>query len=382
MTDDYQHRIAQWAEWLADATLTDDQAQGFACVSCGHNQIRRDYSPRPFVVIGYGAPGVSSHLFACVPCDEAGAHRITGIEITDDPNMPAVVRVRGTGGGNLTTEVLAAVVEHAHPGHNMANGYLVMPDRLRADRDAAADPLVRDMLQSVAAANRAPRDWHCEAYGPEAAAVGVRCYFESARGACALPSECAHNMATERQRVFARINELAAAGDETGAYLSGEFTNPDQLLNADRDGTDDGDELPTLTELMHPGPIGRRATERYAEHMAAAVEALNPHDIAGMLGVDLTPMPGGFCIKRLDAHRCVDVVEQLYNWRLVVTERPADRPHDGYETIEQGWCYYGHGETSPGVPRTKRTAFVAAVMAAVQWDGQGPPLGADKRAGA
>lgn len=98
--------------------------------------------------------------------------------------------------------------------------------------------------------------------------------------------------------------------------------------------------------------------------------------------VDLTVIPGGYCVRQLDERRCLDVLDQFYNVRLVVTHRPADRVHNGYETIEQGWCYYGHGTAENGAPRTKRTAFLAAVAAALVWDGTGAPPGANKRAGA
>jgi hypothetical protein len=37
-------------------------------------------------------------------------------------------------------------------------------------------------------------------------------------------------VAGERRRVFRRINELAASGDEAGGYLAGEFARPEQLL--------------------------------------------------------------------------------------------------------------------------------------------------------
>lgn len=77
-------------------------------------------------------------------------------------------------------------------------------------------------------------EWHCEAYGAEGAAMGLRCFFASVRGPCALPAECAHSMAAERERAYNKIQELAAAGDETAIYLASQFTSPDQLLNADR----------------------------------------------------------------------------------------------------------------------------------------------------
>lgn len=91
---------------------------------------------------------------------------------------------------------------------------------------------------------------------------------------------------------------------------------------------------------------------------------------------DLTPIDGGYCVRRLDDGRCVDVLKMIYNWRLAVTLRPHGRPHNGYELIEAAWCYFGHGDA-----RTMRSAYLAAVAAARVWDGTGDPPGADKRAG-
>lgn len=77
-------------------------------------------------------------------------------------------------------------------------------------------------------------DWDCEAYGPDAAAAGALCFVSGELGkrVCAGLDECRRMMAVERQRVFRRINELAASDDETGdwAYLAGEFARPEQLL--------------------------------------------------------------------------------------------------------------------------------------------------------
>jgi hypothetical protein len=75
-------------------------------------------------------------------------------------------------------------------------------------------------------------DWDCEAYGPEAREVGALCFFSGAPGkrVCDGPPECAAAMAAERQRVFRRIREQAAQGDETMAYLEQEFTRPEQIL--------------------------------------------------------------------------------------------------------------------------------------------------------
>lgn len=47
-------------------------------------------------------------------------------------------------------------------------------------------------------------------------------------------------MCGQRQRVFHRINELAAHGDDDAAYLAGEFTHPEQLLGGGGDDECDG----------------------------------------------------------------------------------------------------------------------------------------------
>ena len=74
--------------------------------------------------------------------------------------------------------------------------------------------------------------WDCEAYGPEPAALGALCFVSGELGkrTCADLAECRRVLAAERQRVFRRISEMAAGGDETGAYLESEFTSPEQLL--------------------------------------------------------------------------------------------------------------------------------------------------------
>lgn len=74
-------------------------------------------------------------------------------------------------------------------------------------------------------------NWYCEAYGPEGIEVGAICFVGDAKGQkCASTDICREAMAQERQRVFMRINELAAEGSPTGVYLADVFTNPDQLL--------------------------------------------------------------------------------------------------------------------------------------------------------
>ncbi len=75
-------------------------------------------------------------------------------------------------------------------------------------------------------------DWDCEAYGPDIREVGALCFVAGDLGkrVCGSLGECRRVMAAERRRVFRRISELAANGDETAAYLAEEFTNPEQIL--------------------------------------------------------------------------------------------------------------------------------------------------------
>lgn len=71
----------------------------------------------------------------------------------------------------------------------------------------------------------------CEAYGPDVAPLGVLCFFAGTGArACSSAAVCHQAMAAERERVFARIGELAATGDPDFTYLAGEFTDPRQLL--------------------------------------------------------------------------------------------------------------------------------------------------------
>lgn len=83
-------------------------------------------------------------------------------------------------------------------------------------------------------------DWPCAAYGPDGLAHGARCFRagEPGQRICASRAECKEAMASERQRVFRRINELAAGGDPDFAALDAEFASPDELLNADDDPED------------------------------------------------------------------------------------------------------------------------------------------------
>lgn len=91
---------------------------------------------------------------------------------------------------------------------------------------------------------------------------------------------------------------------------------------------------------------------------------------------DVRPIHGGFHVKDLPDGRCIDVMQQLYNWRLVIG--PSD--HDPYACYEHGWCYFGHGRDIDGNMRNMNTAYHSAMVAALIWDGQGTPPGYDKEA--
>lgn len=85
-------------------------------------------------------------------------------------------------------------------------------------------------------------------------------------------------------------------------------------------------------------------------------------------------IPGGWHIKtRDDGERCIDVMQMIYNYRIVLS-------YPGHRVIEHGWCYFGHGEDADGRPRTMGAALLAAVSAALVWDGYGEPVGYDKQA--
>lgn len=90
----------------------------------------------------------------------------------------------------------------------------------------------------------------------------------------------------------------------------------------------------------------------------------------------MTPIEGGYCVQLLDGHHCVDVLRMAFNWRVVLSPR-SPVPH---LIAAHGWCYYGHGYTADGQPRTMASAYLAAVAAAQVWDGTGSPLGFDKQA--
>lgn len=94
------------------------------------------------------------------------------------------------------------------------------------------------------------RPWDCTAYGPQPPAIPEPlCFFAAPTKpvdpevafvvnagtgpACTSLGECRARMSAERQRLYLRIQEQAAAGDALSQDLAAEFTNPDQLLNAE-----------------------------------------------------------------------------------------------------------------------------------------------------
>lgn len=85
------------------------------------------------------------------------------------------------------------------------------------------------------------------------------------------------------------------------------------------------------------------------------------------------PILGGWHVKDVADGMCIDVMAMLYNYRVVIGPR-------GHQTLVHGWCYYGHGVDANGVPRNMVTSLVAALAAAMVWDGVGEPDGYDKRA--
>lgn len=90
--------------------------------------------------------------------------------------------------------------------------------------------------------------------------------------------------------------------------------------------------------------------------------------LAGAVAID-----GGWHVKDLGGGRCVDVMQMLFNYRVVVSLH-------GHVWMEHGWCYFGHGVDAAGAPRSMATALAAAFLAAAAWDGAGAPPGHDKQA--
>lgn len=87
-------------------------------------------------------------------------------------------------------------------------------------------------------------------------------------------------------------------------------------------------------------------------------------------GAVLDPIDGGYHVKDLPDGRCVDVLQMIFNWRVVRTDaRGADGVH---LSMDRGWCYEGTGMLS----------FLRAIGEALAWDGadDSEPQGWIKRA--
>lgn len=84
--------------------------------------------------------------------------------------------------------------------------------------------------------------------------------------------------------------------------------------------------------------------------------------------LELTPIEGGFRVKTsADGRHYIDLLEMLFNWRIVTT--PVACP----VVVDRGWCYFGRDAYT----------FLKAVKAAQDWDGSDDtePAGYDKRVG-
>lgn len=80
----------------------------------------------------------------------------------------------------------------------------------------------------------------------------------------------------------------------------------------------------------------------------------------------LTRIVGGWRVKELD-HCFVDVLEMMWNYRVVRTHKRFGEADEGYDL---GWCYFGKTHQD----------FTRAVLGALLWDGADDtkPLGWDK----
>lgn len=133
-----------------------------------------------------------------------------------------------------------------------------------------------------------------------------------------------------------------------------------------------------ISELIARSALGAPVDLARLENELAVWQP-DESEVAGLLGLSLTPIPGGYCVRTLDENRCLDVVEEFYSVLLRVTHRDTGTPHTGYDSPGRSWRFYASGHTDAGAERTKRTAFVTALYAAEQWDGgAGDPPHFDK----
>lgn len=81
---------------------------------------------------------------------------------------------------------------------------------------------------------------------------------------------------------------------------------------------------------------------------------------------------GGWHIRELPNGRCIDIMQMLYNYRVVISL-------PGHKRMDHGWCFFGFGCDAAGKPRTMETALLTAVAAVGVWDGAGDPPFYDKK---
>ncbi len=97
---------------------------------------------------------------------------------------------------------------------------------------------------------------------------------------------------------------------------------------------------------------------------------------------DPFPLPGGgYCVRRVDDDRCVDLFNETGKWVLALTARPNDvHPHD-HATCDRlaAWYYAITYTDRPGeslfndTPGSWHATYQKALAAARTWDGTGEP---------
>ncbi|MCK0441092.1 hypothetical protein MUG78_16960 [Gordonia alkaliphila] len=116
--------------------------------------------------------------------------------------------------------------------------------------------------------------------------------------------------------------------------------------------------------------------EERDQELADTLLEMIPGDLAATLNV--TRIDGGWCLKMAaNGTHCIDVIAMAFNWRVMLSPIDAPGPH---RVADAAWCYFGHGNTPEGRPRTMSTALAVAVLAVAAWDGEGDPAGYNKRA--
>lgn len=86
----------------------------------------------------------------------------------------------------------------------------------------------RRYVEATEITGRAPKHWHCEAYGVQS--MTEWCYFQEGPD-CATEQICATNMTAERKRIYNKLVDDAADGDENSRWLITQIKGPDEILN-------------------------------------------------------------------------------------------------------------------------------------------------------